>query len=93
MTARDITLEFVNMAAPEHTRTSCSDERRDNGFYEIMESKIRGVVVKRVFKTTPRCNRCVLLDMMRRSCLDSLIEIKVSVEIMPKQPDFEITQK
>jgi len=33
--ASAMTLEFVNAVSPKHSRTSCSDEHRSNGFYHL----------------------------------------------------------
>lgn len=49
-------IDLINIICPEHSRTSCSDENIDNGFYfdEDMES----ISIKHYH----RCNRCALLE-------------------------------
>lgn len=46
-----LTLEAVNGLAPEHGRTSCSDDNLANGFLSD------GI---------PRCNRCALLELINQ---------------------------
>lgn len=48
---KSLTIEQVNFIAPEHGRTSCSDENLINGWYSAEYNK-------------PRCNRCALLQAM-----------------------------
>lgn len=50
-------IEFINIACPEHGRTSCSDENTWNGFgFEEGDDLI---------KHTPRCKRCAYLEILR----------------------------
>lgn len=93
----DLTRQYVDVIAPEHGRTSCSDEHPDNGYYKIKEETLRGVVVRREFAVHPRCNRCFLLmildDLKAGIPTDPALQIETDVRITLKQPEFEITQK
>ena len=51
-------LEFLNKICPEHTRTSCSDDNIQNGFwsrygYDNKENDASG-----------RCSRCMLIQVL-----------------------------
>ena len=50
------TKEFINLICPEHTRTSCSDEKLSNGFYLEEDGE---TISQKYF---PRCVRCALLE-------------------------------
>jgi len=43
--------ELINIICPDHSRTSCSDENIDNGFYTHDETG------------HPRCRRCALIEL------------------------------
>ena len=49
------TIEFINIIAPEHGRTSCSDEDINNSFYFDEDKKEQG---------RSRCIRCSLLKIV-----------------------------
>ena len=91
-----LTREWVDAAAPNHGRTSCSDENLSNGYYTLKEETVRGVVVKRDFDVHPRCNRCFLLERLREQengiTMDPNVEIEVGVTLKVRQPNFEIKQ-
>jgi len=46
-------MDIVNLLRPEHSRTSCSDEKVANGLFSRNGSTWHG-----------RCGRCVLLDVI-----------------------------
>lgn len=48
--------EFIDIIAPEHGRTSCSDEELNNSFYFDEENKEQG---------RSRCIRCSLLEIVK----------------------------
>lgn len=47
-------VEFINIVHPEHCRTSCSDEKTDNGFYSRNGETWHG-----------RCTRCMYLQIIK----------------------------
>jgi hypothetical protein len=87
-----ITREWVDTVCPEHDRTSCSDDNVANGFYSIVEEKLKGVIIRRKFDPFPRCYRCFLLNHVGGE-IDPRVEVKVCVHIEPTQPEFHIIEK
>jgi len=61
--------ELVNLLAPEHDRTSCSDENLANGFDSA--TKCTG-------RTAPRCIRCALLELLNSDEWDTFEEFDFS---------------
>lgn len=86
-----LTREWIDIVAPEHGRTSCNDDKVCNGHYNIDEHYVNGVIVSRTFDPPPRCNRCFLLDAMDLG-FDSRIEVKPTITLSLKQPEFKIEQ-
>lgn len=61
--------EALDVLVPEHGRTSCSDEKRINGFGAGGEGGL------------PRCNRCAFLDILEgRDTLPDNITVRLSLE-------------
>jgi hypothetical protein len=57
-------LELINIAYPEHSRTSCSDTDLCNGWYErIYEPRFPGDTKPSVMSF--RCTRCALLQIAK----------------------------
>ena len=52
------TKDFINIVAPEHSRTSCSDDNLFNGFY------YDGCGENLDRRYYPRCKRCAYLELM-----------------------------
>jgi hypothetical protein len=87
-----ITKEFIEAVAPEHGRTSCSDTNLCNESYEIVETRVRGVVVERTLTRQPRCTRCFLK--VNEGCeLPKHLKLNVWVEFSVVQPEVEIISK
>jgi hypothetical protein len=88
---------LIDMIAPDHGRTSCSDENLSNGFFQIEETELRGVTIKREWKTAPRCNRCFLLKSLKDEeygiPTDPRIVINAEISLNLRQPEFEIKRK
>lgn len=61
-------LELINIIAPKHGRTGCSDEDLNNGFYSN--------------DGYTRCGRCTLLEILKEGYLpkshEGLIEFKIN---------------
>ena len=51
-------VEFINIAYPEHSRTSCSDEKIDNGWF------IKDDCDTIDTRYLPRCRRCAYLEIV-----------------------------
>lgn len=61
-------LELVNIICPEHTRTSCSDDNIDNGFYhKFVDTEDSTTIIS---KHHPRCSRCALLELINGLSVD-----------------------
>lgn len=86
-----LTEDFVAVVAPKHGRTSCSDENPNNGYYEVEDVRLRGVLIERKMKRHPRCARCFLLAHIGNT-MPSNLKLTISVDIEPIQPEFEIKQ-
>jgi hypothetical protein len=58
--------EFIDQFWPEHTRTSCSDDDLQNGFWSM------GLIDDGTgeLKADGRCLRCMLLEFERGYCHD-----------------------
>lgn len=63
-------IELINIIAPEHSRTSCSDENLSNGFYHKAsdEWEEEYKVIRKDYN--PRCTRCALLDIANGRSID-----------------------
>lgn len=87
-----ITKEVIDVLTPNHGRTSCSDENPCNGGYKIECHKFQGVVIEKMWKDFPRCNRCFLLDHLGYDT-DLMTDIKIVSEIslILKQPKIKVT--
>lgn len=63
--------ELIDIIAKEHSRTSCSDENLNNGFYhkaaDEWEAGYR-VISKDYY---PRCTRCALLEIANGRSIDT----------------------
>lgn len=80
-----ITLDYINMVAPEHGKTTCSDGNVANGYGGWYGKYDQITGQKRV--RFPRCNRCYLLKNLG-SAIDSLeFEVRVirTVELSYKE--------
>jgi len=86
-----LTRDIINILAPTHGRTSCSDSNLSNGGYKLKEEKLQGIIISRHYEWAPRCSRCFLLD--HEGCDTDLMEIEVIPEIrlVPRQPNVKIT--
>jgi hypothetical protein len=81
---------WVESVAPEHGRTSCNDTNLCNSHYEIHETKVNDVVVRRSLDL-PRCYRCFLLVVLKDG-LDPRIQLGVEVTLKARTPKFKIEQ-
>lgn len=69
-TLRKLTPEMIDLLFPEHGRTSCSDEHKDNAFtIKKPDGRVEG----------PRCNRCFML--VHKGALDPRFQIEVLLTI------------
>ena len=84
MLFKTLSAETIDIIAPEHSRTSCSDADPCNGGFEIEEIKAQGLVVERIFKHSPRCARCFLLT--TEGYLPKHIKVAVDVRFVLTQP-------
>jgi hypothetical protein len=86
-----LTRDIIDIICPNHGRTSCNDSDPNNGYYEIKETKFRGIVIEKNFKTAPRCHRCFLLD--AEGYDTDLMDITVipTIELVIKQPKVKVT--
>jgi hypothetical protein len=64
-------IELINIIAPEHSRTSCSDEKIANGFYHkaVDEWEEGYKVISNDFYY--RCSRCALLELANGISIDT----------------------
>ena len=65
--AQALTPELVNVLAPEHGRSSCSDTNIENGF--------------RSGKRVPRCTRCALLEALSTRSIWANVRLAVHFEL------------
>ena len=89
---RGLDRAFVDHFVPEHSRTSCSDDNLENGYYQIWVKKLKDVVVERKFRVAPRCTRCFLLRCLADGYIDPQIEVTVDIQINVIQPKFEVKE-
>ncbi len=75
---RIITIDVVNAIAPEHGRTSCSDEDRANA-YGGWNGKYNPDTGKKQI-SYPRCIRCFLLEHLGEDLNDLEFELSVCLE-------------
>jgi hypothetical protein len=68
-------LELINIIAPEHERTSCSDEDLNNGFYSN--------------DNNTRCGRCTLLEILKKGKLPNSHTGLIIFNIDNKKADEE----
>jgi hypothetical protein len=61
-------LELINIICPEHSRTSCSDENINNGFYHSYELDEPISTISN--EHMPRCTRCALLQLANGTSTD-----------------------
>lgn len=52
-------LEFLDIVVPEHDRTSCNDERTENGWIKDVDDK------GAIGHWSHRCRRCAALEIIR----------------------------
>lgn len=64
-------IELINIIAPEHSRTSCSDEDIDNGFYRKATEEWDKNYTIISTKYFPRCSRCALLELENGRSVDA----------------------
>lgn len=85
-----LTREIIDILAPTHGRTSCSDTDPNNGYYNVKETKIQGIVVERNFDPYPRCHRCFLLE--HEGYDTTLMDVNVvpDVTLVLKQPKVKV---
>ena len=58
-TAEEMTAkQFIDLILPEHGRTSCNDENKDNGLYSRNGETWHG-----------RCSRCIMLDILENKTI------------------------
>lgn len=62
--------ELINIIAPEHTRTSCSDDNIGNGFYHKSSEEWDNNYTVITKKYIPRCSRCALLELENGRSVD-----------------------
>ena len=63
--------ELIDIIAPEHSRTSCSDENIANGFYHkaVDEWEEGYKVISNKYHA--RCSRCALLELANGTSIDT----------------------
>jgi len=89
-----ITQDIIDILAPKHGRTSCSDEDPCNGGYEIEDRLFQGIVIERDWKYWPGCNRCFLLNHIGYDTNDMKdIEIVPEIELVLKQPKVTVVEE
>jgi hypothetical protein len=64
-------IELIDIIAPEHNRTTCSDENLSNGFYHkaVDEWEEGYKVISNSFHV--RCTRCALLELANGRSIDT----------------------
>lgn len=85
-----ITREFVDMVAPEHGRTSCSDECLNNSDMDIEDVVVLGQVVERRIRHYYRCGRCFMLSLVGCDTKDLTFDIKYDISVDLHQPKIKI---
>lgn len=85
-----ITKEFVDVVAPKHGRTSCTDEDLNNSDIDIEDIIVLGQVVDRRIRHYYRCDRCFMLSLIGCDTKDLTFDIKYDISVDLHQPKIKI---